>query len=91
MTLRHRSGFEAILIVCFAGDSVAVYACSCSAMVAAWERGLGVDVVVRVEGPGAADELRSLRTWLIDDDDFRGRRRPAVGTRSRRVPGLVIR
>jgi Effector Associated Constant Component 1 len=35
--------------------------------------GGGVDVVVRVEGPGAADELRSLRTWLIDDDDFRGR------------------
>lgn len=32
-----------------------------------------MDVVVRVEGPGAADELRSLRTWLIDDDDFRGR------------------
>lgn len=31
-----------------------------------------MDVVIRVEGPGAADELRSLRTWLIDDDDFRG-------------------
>lgn len=31
-----------------------------------------MDVVVRVEGPGAADELRSLRAWLVDDD-FRGR------------------
>jgi hypothetical protein len=35
--------------------------------------GMGKDVEVRVEGPGSADELRSLRTWLIDDDDFRGR------------------
>jgi Effector Associated Constant Component 1 len=51
------------------------------------EGGVGVDVAVRVEGPGAADELRSLRMWLIDDDDFRGRVRlheagPARGTLS---------
>jgi hypothetical protein len=39
----------------------------------ATRRGVDVEVVVSVEGPGAADELRSLRTWLVDDDDFRGR------------------
>ncbi len=55
-----------------------------------------MDVVIAVEGPAAADELRSLQLWLIDDDDFRGLVRlhntaPASGTMSGAiVDGLTI-
>jgi hypothetical protein len=39
-------------------------------------RGEGVAVEVVVGVAGAADDVRSLRRWLIAEDEFRGRVRP---------------
>ncbi|MGK3208654.1 effector-associated constant component EACC1 [Amycolatopsis sp. MEPSY49] len=35
-----------------------------------------MDAAVRAEGPEAADELRSLNSWLADVDELRGAVRP---------------
>jgi hypothetical protein len=35
--------------------------------------GVRVDVSVVIAGDGAGDELRSLRAWLVEEDELRGR------------------
>jgi hypothetical protein len=45
-----------------------------------------VEVTLEVEGDRAADELRSLRAWLLDEDALRGHVRLVAGTV---VPGTL--
>ncbi|MFG1845880.1 effector-associated constant component EACC1 [Micromonospora carbonacea] len=54
-----------------------------------------MDAVVVAEGPNAADDLRSLRQWLTDTEELRGRAQskespPPVGTLGPVLDALLV-
>jgi hypothetical protein len=48
--------------------------------------GVPVDVTVTAVGSQAADELRSLRQWLVAEEELRGR----VGDREHERPNVCV-